>query len=339
MQFNLKSAARGVAAISLALCVSGALAQQKTFTLRLATVSLNDVNHEYYKVFKAGVEAKSAGRVKVDIFPAGQLGPLPRTIEGVTLGTVDMDQPAIGFLVGLDPRFIVFDAPGLFDSQAHALATLRDADIRKRIATMGEAKNLEALFVFTNGPLMLLTHKPVRTVADLKGLKLRAPGGAPMHIEPFRMLGAQPLTMPLNEALPAMQNKGIDGMMSGFSIMTAFKYWDIAKPVTELPGSFLVAAVIASRGNFKALGPELEGLVRGEARKAESIYDTGGPADLTRVRALWQANGGERIIMSPAEQKRYITDASSVLPPMLAANPKMKEDYDALIAAAKRYRK
>ena len=327
------------AAAVFSLCVGGAFAQQKTFTLRLATPSLNDVNHEYFKVFKAGVEAKSGGRVKVDVFPAGQLGPLPRTIEGVTLGTIDMDQPAIGFLVGLDPRFIVFDAPGLFDSQEHALATLRDPDIRKRIATMGEAKNFEALFVFTNGPLMLLSHNPIRAVEDLKGKRLRAPGGAPMHIEPFRKLGVSPLTMPLNEVLPAMQNKGIDGMMSGFSIITAFKYWDIAKYVTELPGSFLVAAVIASRGNFKALGPELEGLVRAAARRAESIYVTAGPADLTRVRALWQANGGERIIMSPAEQKRYIAEATSVLPPLLAVNPKVKEDYDAIVATAKKYRK
>ena len=342
MKFNLKTTARGVLALALAACFTGVQAQQKVITMKASSVSLNDINHEYFKVLKAALESKSNGRIKLDIFPAGQLGPLPRTIEGVTLGTIDLDQPAMGFLVGLDPRFVVFDAPGLFDNEMHAFATMRDPDLRKRIATMGAAKNLESLFVFVNGPLMLLSHNAIRTVDDLKGKRLRAPGGAPMHIEPFRKLGVSPLTMPLNEVLPAMQNKGIDGMMSGFSVMTAFKYWDIAKPVTELPGSFLVSAVITNPKTLASYGPELEGLVRAEARKAEENYTAPGAGllgDLERVRGLWRSNGGEIIRMSAAEQKRYITEASSVLPPMLAADPKMKEDYEAIVATAKKYRK
>ncbi len=342
MNVRLKKLATGALAVALAVGTAAVQAQQKVITMKASSVSLNDINHEYFKVFKAGIEARSNGRIKVDIFPAGQLGPLPRTVEGVTLGTIDLDQPAMGFLVGIDPRFIVFDAPGLFDNEAHAFATMRDTDLRKRVATMGAAKNLEALFVFVNGPLMLLSHNAIRTVDDLKGKRLRAPGGAPMHIEPFKKLGVSPLTMPLNEVLPAMQNKGIDGMMSGFSIMTAFKYWDIAKPVTELPGSFLVSAVITNPKTLASYGPELDAMVRAEARRAEELYTVPGAglaADLERVRGLWRSNGGEIIRMSAAEQKRYVAEASSVLPPMLAADPKMKEDYDAIVATARKYRK
>ena len=336
---RVKRIAAGALAVALAFGAGIAQAQQKVITMKASTVSLNDINHEWFKVFKAGIEARSNGRIKVDIFPAGQLGPLPRTVEGVTLGTVDLDQPAMGFLVGLDPRFVVFDAPGLFDDVPHAFATLRDPDLRKRISTMGQAKNLEALFTFVNGPLMLLSHQAIRTVDDLKGKRLRAPGGAPMHIEPFKKLGASPLTMPLNEVLPAMQNKGVDGMMSGFSIMTAFKYWDIAKPVTELPGSLLVSAVITNPKTLASYGPELDAMVRAEARRAEEVYTTGALPDLERVRALWRSNGGEIIRMSPAETKRYIAEATSVLPPMFAADPKLKEDYEAIVATARKYRK
>ena len=340
MKPNFRTAARGMLALALAACFAAtAQAQQKVITMKASTVGMNDINHEYFKVFKAGIEAKSNGRVKVDIFPASQLGPLPRTIEGVTLGTVDLDQPSIGFLVGIDSRFIVFDAPGLFDDQLHAMATMRDPDLRKRIATMGAAKNLEVVYPLVNGPLMLLSHTPIRTVDDLKGKRLRAPGGAPMHIEPFRKLGVSPLTMPLNEALPAMQNKGIDGMMTGFSILTAFKYWDIAKPVTELPGSFLVGAVIANPKTLASYGPELEGLVRAELRHAEDVFVNTGMESLEKVRATWRANGGEIIRMSAPEQKRYITEASSVLPAMLAADAKLKEDYDAFVATARKVRK
>jgi len=339
MKFNLKTAARGVLALALAAGFTAAQAQQKVITMKASSVGLNDINHEYFKLFKAGIEAKSNGRIKVDIFPASQLGPLPRTIEGVTLGTIDLDQPAIGFLVGLDKRFVVFDAPGLFDDQPHAVASLKDETLRKRISTMGAAKNLEATYILVNGPLMLLSHQAIRTVDDLKGKRLRAPGGAPMHIEPFKKLGALPLTMPLNEAMPAMQNKGIDGLMSGFSIMTAFKYWDIAKTVTELPGSFLVGAVITNPKTLASYGTELEGMVRAELRKAEDIYTNNGLADLEKVRNVWRTNGGEIIRMSAAESRRYVTEASSVLPALMAADPQLRDDYEVFVATAKKYRK
>ncbi len=328
----------GIVAIALAGSATTALAQ-KTFTLRLSTPSLNDVNHEFMKTFKAGVEAGSGGRIKVDLFPAAQLGPLTRTIEGVSNGTVDMDFPATGFLVGYDPRYIVFDAPGLFDDMEHGHAVLRDPEIRKRFENLGASRNIESLFFALNGPLMLLAHKPVRAVNDLKGLKLRVPGGAPMHLEPFRKLGVSPLSVPLTEVMPAMQNRAIDGFMSGFNIMTSFKYWDIAKPATELPGSFLVGSAIVNRATFKSLGPELEALVRSEARKAEVLYSTWGVEDLGRIRSTWQKNGGEIIAMSAADKKRYIDEASSVLPAILATNPALKDDYDALVATAKKYRK
>ena len=96
MKFNLKTAARGVLALALAAGFTAAQAQQKVITMKASSVGLNDINHEYFKLFKAGIEAKSNGRIKVDIFPASQLGPLPRTIEGVTLGTIDLAQVRAG---------------------------------------------------------------------------------------------------------------------------------------------------------------------------------------------------------------------------------------------------
>ena len=335
--FNLKTSARLIGGATVALAMTTVQAQQ-TFTLRATTFALNDANHGYFLAFKEGVESRSKGRVKIDVFPAGQLGPTPRTIEGVTLGTVDFDMPATGFLIGVDPRFVVFDAPGLFDSMEHAQVVLRDPAIRTRIASMGAERNLEALFPFAPSPLALLSHKPVRAVTDLKGLRVRAPGGAPMHIEPFKALGAFPLSMPLNEVLPAMQNRGIDGTMSGWQIYAAFKYWDVAKAVTEVPGMFLASAVVASRSKLKALGPELEALVRAEALRAESYWYKNSPMDLARVRALWQANGGERIVFDPAEQKKFIAQATAMMPQLVAGNPKVQEDYEAFLAAAKKYR-
>jgi TRAP-type transport system periplasmic protein len=319
------------------LTADGANAQQ--FTMKLSLAAMNDANHEWMKAFKTGVESRAGGRIKVEIYPANQLGQIPRTVEGVALGTIELTSPAIGFLIGLEPRFEVLDVPGLFDDVLHGQKVLADPDIRKRIASFGAAKGVEPLYVFLNGPLMLLSHKPVRTLADLKGQKIRVPGATPINIEPFKKLGASPVSIPLGEALPAMQNKTIDGTIASASAFTVFKYYDIAKGLTQLPKSFLIVGGLVNRKYMKSLGPELEAIVREEARKAEKIFSTWGVDEVERIRKTWEQNGGESISLPPAEANRYIEEVTSVIRPILSANPQIKEDYEALLAAAKKYRK
>lgn len=326
---------RPVLAAALAACAVAAQAQQ--FTMKLSTPTINDVTQEWMNLFKAGVEKRSGGRIKVEIYPASQLGQIPRTVEGVALGTIEMTVPAVGFFVGLEPRFQVFDAPGLFESVGHAQRVFADPDIRRRLAGFGAAKGVEPLFTFANGPLMLLSHKPVRHVEDFQGLKVRVPGGTPLHIEPARRLGASPLSMPLGEVMPAMQNKAIDGFTAGLVVFVAFKYYDVAKSLTEMPGSFLIASGLVNRGFMKSLG-ELEPMVREEARKAETIFVNGAVADVNRLRGAWRKNGGEIIQLPAPEAGRFLAQATSALPAILAASPQLKEDYDALVAAARKHK-
>jgi C4-dicarboxylate-binding protein DctP len=324
------------AAATLPLLTAAASAQQ--FTMKLSSPTINDVTHEWMKAFKAGVESRSNGRVKVEIYPANQLGQIPATVEGVALGTIEFTAPAVGFLIGLEPRFQTLDAAGLFDSVEHGEKVLSDQDIRARLASFGEAKGVEPLITFLNGPMMLVSHKPVRTVADLKGLKLRTPGAAPMHIEPFKKVGASPVSLPLGEVLPAMQNKAIDGAIAAFIVLTAFKYYDITKFATYLPGTWTVVSGIVNRGFMKSLGPELEGIVRDEAKKDEALFSTYGVEDVARIRDTWRKNGGEDITMSADEAKRYLAEVTSVVPGIVGNNAKMKDDYAALLQTGGKYR-
>src|SRR6266508_6335179 len=106
----------GIAA-SLLLAAPPANAQQ--FIMKLSQPTINDVTYEYFKRMKAGIEQRSAGKIKVEIYPANQLGQLPAVVEGVALGTVEAAASANGFWISLEPRFAVLDAPGLFDSVSH----------------------------------------------------------------------------------------------------------------------------------------------------------------------------------------------------------------------------
>lgn len=329
-------------AVILVILAAGFLvtaADAQPYTMKLSFPTINDVTHEFFKRFKAGVEQRSGGKIKADIYPANQLGQIPAVVEGVALGTIEVGGAASGFFVSLEPRFQVFDAPGVFDDTQHAYRMLADPAIRARLATFGADKGVEILVPGIFSQLAVLAHKPARTVADFQGQKIRTPGGAAIQIEPFRKLGILPVSLPLGEALPAMSNKTIDGVISALAVFNNFKYYDIAKSVTYLPATTLFAPALINRQFLKSLGPELEAIVREEARKAEVVYADWNVDEIKRTEAAWQRNGGELIVLPPAETKRYLDSVTPITSQILSANSRVKQDHEALLAAADKYRR
>lgn len=313
---------------------SGAAAQQ--FTMKISSPTINDVTQEWAKEFKTGLQSRAGDRIKVEFYPASQLGQIPATVEGTAMGTIEAVAPASGFLIGLEPRFQVFDAPGLFADMAHAQRVFADPEVRTRLAAFGNSKGMEPIAVWPHGPLMLLSHKAIRKVDDFKGQKIRVPGAAPLQVEPFKKLWASPVSMPLGEVLSAMQNRTIDGLIAGATVFTAFKYYDLAKGMTGLPGSFLIVPMVVNKAFLKSLGGELEMIVREEAFKAQRKVEKFAIEDTQRTVEIWKKNGGESIVLPDDEAKLYLDQVKSVLPALLRSNPAMKDDYEALTAAAKR---
>jgi len=328
---------RIVTLVAACLAATGAAAQQ--FTMKLSCPTVNDMNVEYMKAMKAGIEPKTGGRIKVELYPANQLGQIPRTVEGVALGTIEMTLVASGFFIGMDPRYLVFDAAGLFDDLDHGNRVFQDPEIRKRLANFSADKGIEPLIVYSANPNMVVSHKAIRTLADFKGQKIRVPGGAPLHVQPFQHFGTAAISMPLGEVLPAMQNHTIDGAVAGLTVFPGFKYYDVAKNMTYLPGSYLILVGGVSRSFMKEIGPGLEKIVREVSRDAEKMFFTWLPDDVERARKNWIANGGEVITLSPADQQRFVADVGKVTETILAGQPVVKAEYDALKAAAQRTRK
>jgi len=90
-----------IAIAASVLVMTSASAQQ--FTMKLSSPTINDVVHEYYKTLKAGVEARAGGRLKLEIYPANQLGQLPAVVEGVALGTIEAGKLADLLVINGDP--------------------------------------------------------------------------------------------------------------------------------------------------------------------------------------------------------------------------------------------
>lgn len=325
-----------LAALALAMIVGSAGAQQ--YTMKLSTSTSGDALVEWLNTFAKGVNASSGGRIKAEVYPASQLGSIPRTIEGVALGTIEVSFNASGFYEPLEPRFAVLSAPGIFDSQAHGYKVVHDPAIRSRLASFGAAKGVEPLTIFIPSQYVIVSHKAIHTLADFKGQKIRVPG-SPLQIEPLKHFGASPLSMPFGDVLPALQNHTIDGVWAGTTLFTALKYYDIAKDMTYLPSHWAATVPLVNKNFMKSLGPDLEKIVRAEVDKADEHTLKWAADDIKRSERLWAEHGGKEIRLPAAEQKRFLDDSIAVTKPLLTSTPQAKEDYDAFMAAAAKYRK
>jgi TRAP-type transport system periplasmic protein len=301
------------------------------FTMKLSSPTANDSTLEYMKAFKAGVEERSKGRIKVELYPANQLGQIPATVDGVALGTIEMTVPAIGFFIGIEPRFQTLETSGLFESMAHGNRVLG-------LATFGEGKGVEPLFTAVYSENSLITAKPVRSLDDFKGLKVRVAGAAPLYTEPFKRVGALPLAMPLGEVLPALQNRGIDAATLNYPVVMAFKYYDVTKTMTRIPGGFTLVAGLVNRRFMKSLGPELEAIVREESLKAEAKYREWNYDYFARSKEAWEKIGGTTAFLPADDARKFQAEVDATIATVVAKNARMKDDYEALVAAAKTVR-
>jgi TRAP-type C4-dicarboxylate transport system substrate-binding protein len=326
----------GCCALTAALVVA-APARAQTHTMKMASATINDVQHDWLKRFEAEVKPKLGDRLKIEMYPASQLGAIPRMVEGVVLGSIESFVTPTSFLVGTDPRFQVFDAIGVFQSPEHLGKVLADPDFRKRALALGEGKGIKGIGIFYNSPVIVLSKKPIRTLADFKGQKIRV-FGTPMQIEPMKALGATPVPMALNEVMPALQSGNIDGLLAGIPVLTAMKFFDAAKAVTEIHPSIVVSTVVVNKKWFDSLPADVQAaiLAAGAAVDQGSYAVAVGIVD--RANKGWVDNGGQLLKLPPAEQAKMMVELKALGGSLLSQNPAVKAEYDELLKVVDRTR-
>jgi TRAP-type C4-dicarboxylate transport system substrate-binding protein len=114
------------------------------------------------------VEKDSGGRIRGEIYPASQLGAIPREVEGVQFGAI---QGYIGppeFLVGIDQRYEVLSAPGLITDIQHAVRVASDPELQKMMLSFGADKGIHGAALFIAQPSSVIARDPIRRFATSK---------------------------------------------------------------------------------------------------------------------------------------------------------------------------
>jgi TRAP-type transport system periplasmic protein len=307
----------------------------KTFVMKLSTATINDTQHEWLRRFAAMVEKDSGGRVTGEIYPASQLGPIPRQIEGVQFGSVQAWMGPPEFLVGIDKRYEALSAPGLFTSQAQAVKVINDPPVRDLMFELGTNKGLEGIGFAPIGPSSIVIRKEIRHLADLKGTKIRVLA-SPFQLELIRRMDASPVAMTLADVLPGLQQGAIDGALATITVFTTFQYVDVAKYIVETDQPYLNSIVVMSKKWLATLPPDLQTIVRDDAAKTSRDIVPFVQEFFAKQRNVWKDKGGELISLPAAEQTAMLAKISSIGEDLSKDNPDLNKAVKLVFESAKR---
>jgi TRAP-type C4-dicarboxylate transport system substrate-binding protein len=328
-----RRASLAILALPLVLALSTAPVGAQTWTMKIGSDTVNDVQHEWMKRWGARVEKASGGRIKAELYPSAQLGGSNNEIAGMQLGTIEARVGPGAFLSGVDPRFQILDAPGWFKDVEHARRTLADPKFRDAFLAVPEPKNLVGVSLFIYGPSSFVTRTPFRTLEDLKGRKVRVMG-SPMQTTPIRLLGATAAPMPWAETLPALQQGVIDGVKSALPAFTSMKFASVAKYLTLTSDQVFVSIGMVSKPWLDKLPPDLQKLIRDEGRAVEPELFVATLDAYREAERQWRETGGEIIQLAAADQEALIKKLASTADEVLKGQPAVRSMYDLLISTA-----
>ncbi|PHQ27212.1 C4-dicarboxylate ABC transporter substrate-binding protein [Marinobacter guineae] len=195
-------------------------------TLRLAhVVNEQDGFHIAAKKFEALVEARTEGKVDIEIYPNASLGDERTLLEGMQIGTVDMGVITNGPVANFLEDIAVFELPFLFPSPEAAYEVL-DGPIGQELLDRLAEVNLKGLAYAERGFRNLTNSEhPVERPEDIDGLRIRVMEN-PVYVDTFRELGANAVPMAWTEALTAMQQGTIDGQENPVNVIHSFKLYE-----------------------------------------------------------------------------------------------------------------
>lgn len=301
---------RGVLCYALLLAAWGApRAADEVYTLKLSHHA-PPVHHQHAVTFLGWakeLEELSGGRLKLDIYPAEQLGKLSQQYNLVRRGDVDIAMFLHGIPAGRFPLMELTHLPLLFDSGEQASRVLMDLVPEYLEA---EHRGVKILYLFGHAPGVIHTNsRPVRTPEDLQGMRIRHPSA--VIGEALRAWGASPAGMPPGEMAENLDKGVIDGLVIPYDGVLGFRLAPYVRYSTEVFSYVTSFAVVMNPASYAALPPDLQRL----------IDATTGPAKAREVGARWDAmevpgkrymqEGGVEIIELGAAERARFTEAAA----------------------------
>ena len=172
------------------------------------------------------VAEKSGGKMKVTLYAGAVLGSDQQNLSAVRGGTLDFTTMATGLLAGINKEFMVFDLPFMFNSSKEAYA-LSDGPVGTGLMDKLADAGVKGLGIWDLGfRNMTNNRRPIAKLEDVQGLKLRVIA-APVYIDLFTQLGANPVPMTFGEVYGALESGAIDGQDNPLAVIKSAKFAEV----------------------------------------------------------------------------------------------------------------
>ncbi len=207
------------------------------------------------------VEKKAGDRLEVQVFTDGQLGDQRTMVENMRLGTLEMTWVTVGFFGSYEPILNVIESGYLFRDSWHSYKVF-DGPMGNEIRALVEKHGVKLLGFYEAGLRHITNNvRPIRTPADLKGLKIRTPQ-AKYHLNTLKYMGANPVAMSFGELYTAMQQKVVDGQENPLSNIYKAKFYEVQKYLSLTGHLHLTHMVMYSAKLWDKLPADLQKVVR-----------------------------------------------------------------------------
>jgi len=339
----------GKGALAVALLAGGAVAALalqtgtayagKKWHVKIGMATMNDPQQGWGEKIGKELEKRSGGRLTYRVFPASQLGKIPRQVEGIQLGTQEMFLTPPGFLVGLVNAFMVPDAPGLFLNSLHAHKTLTDPRFHDKFLGMAEDKGVLGAGMLIYEGTSIASTIPIRKPEDIAGMKIRVLA-TPMERAVPAAWGGTGVPIPFTEVVPALQRRVVDACRSSIVAMNGLKFQTVTKFATVLGGGYIPTATWVSKVWANKLPADLRKMVMDVPRELEESVSKEVTTLVLSTQDEWRKAGVEIIRFSPADQKRYLDKLRPLGDKFLAnhKNAQVREMYKLLKSVASEHR-
>jgi len=272
-------------------------------TLRLGHIfPVDSVKDQAAKRFAERIEEETNGEITIKVFPASQLGGDEVLAQDISRGTLDMSFLSQGSLSGLDPLldfhylpYIVTnfeEADALYYGDGIIPTTMKETLLKHKMVSLGIWEN-EFRGVSNS-------KKPVQSVEDLKGLKLRVPGSQAIKGF-FDEAGVQTVVMPFNELYLGLQQGTVDGQDNGLLLTYDSKFHEVNSYYTALNHVYATGSIVINEGKFKGMTEEQQQIFETVGKEIEQWQVKKNREETQKYIDLMKKEGVEFVELTPEQ--------------------------------------
>jgi TRAP-type C4-dicarboxylate transport system substrate-binding protein len=256
------------------------------------------------------MKKRTNGQVEIAYYPGGTLLTAPKMYDGVVTGITDLGFSHIQYTRGRFPVTEVFDLPLGFPSGW--VGTQVSSDFLNKYKPT-EWNDVHVLYVTTTGPTVLETvSKPVKSLEDVKGIKIRAVG---QMSDIIKLLGGVPIPLEMVDVYDALRRGVIEGVTVDLSTLKQWKFAEVTKYVTAdwQLGTVITFYWVIKKSKWDSLPPDMQRIFTEVASEAKAKQAALWNQMDIEARDLFKSGGGQIIPLSDAEATKWVKAVEPII--------------------------